>query len=401
MQKTYQNTYIEISAEKELSPDEIVRYSRHLVIPEVGIEGQQKIKNAKVLLIGAGGLGSPVSMYLAAAGVGKLGIVDFDTVSYSNLQRQVIFNTDDVGKHKAETVKKKLNDINPNTEIETYNTKLTKENALEIIKGYDIIADGTDNFASRYLINDACVLLGKPDVYASILIFEGQVSVFDSGSGPCYRCLFPVPPAPGEIPSCEEGGVLGVLPGIIGSIQANEVIKYIIGKGELLKGRLLMLDALKMKFKELRFEKNPDCPVCSENPSITELTDYELFCGVENADKKNNIMNEHTEWEITVEELKEKMDKGDKYFLLDVREPFESDIATLGGTNISVKSLPARVNEIEAFKDEEVIVYCRSGARSHHATEFLRDEAGFKNVKNLIGGVLAWSDKIDNTMKKY
>jgi len=396
-----QKTDIEISAEKELSPNEIKRYNRHLILPEVGIEGQEKLKNAKVLLIGAGGLGSPVSMYLAAAGVGKIGIVDFDTVSYSNLQRQIIFNTDDVGKSKAGTAKKKLNDINPYTEIETYDVKLTKDNALEIIKDYDIIADGSDNFATRYLVNDACVLLNKPNVYASILRFEGQVSVFNSTTGPCYRCLYPEPPNAGDIPSCEEGGVLGVLPGIIGSIQAAEVIKYIISKGELLTGRLLMLDTLKMKFKELKFEKNPDCSVCSENPLITELIDYEVFCGINNANKKNNNMSEHTEWEITVEELKEKMDKDEKFFLLDVREPFERDIASLGGTNISIKELPEKFKEIESHKDEEVIVYCRSGSRSHYATEFLRDESGFKNVKNLIGGVLAWSDKIDPTMQKY
>lgn len=396
-----QKTSIEISTEKELSPEEIERYSRHLVIPEVGITGQEKLKNAKVLLIGAGGLGSPVGMYLAAAGVGKIGVVDFDTVSYSNLQRQVIYNTDDVGKLKSETAKEKLKSINPYVEVKTYDVKLTKENALEIIKDYDIVADGSDNFATRYLVNDACVLLGKPNVYASILRFEGQVSVFDSISGPCYRCLYPEPPAPGEIPSCEEGGVLGVLPGIIGSIQANEVIKYIIGKGELLTGRLLMLDALKMKFREFKFEKNPDCPVCGENPLITELIDYDLFCGVKSTNKKNNNMSEHTQWEITVEELKEKMDKGENFFLLDVREAFERDIATLGGTNISIKVLPEKFKEIESHKDEEVIVYCRSGSRSHFATEFLRDEAGFKNVKNLIGGVLAWSDIIDPTMQKY
>jgi molybdopterin/thiamine biosynthesis adenylyltransferase/rhodanese-related sulfurtransferase len=392
----------EVSTKNELSKEESERYNRHLVIPEVGMEGQLKLKNAKVLVIGAGGLGSPLGLYLASAGVGKLGIVDFDTVSYSNLQRQIIYNTDDVGKSKAETAKEKLNKINPDIEIEIYDIKLTKDNALDIIKDYDIITDGSDNFATRYLVNDACVLLGKPNVYASILRFEGQVSVFDSSTGPCYRCLYPVLPDAGTIPSCEEGGVLGVLPGIIGSIQANEAIKYIIGIGELLTGRLLMLDALKMKFRELKIEKNPDCPVCSENPLITELIDYELFCGVNSKNINNNKkMSEHTQWEITVEELKEKMDKGEKFFLLDVREPFEADIATLGGTMISIKTLPERVSEIESHKNEEVIVYCRSGSRSHYATEFLRDEAGFTNVKNLVGGVLAWSDIIDPTMEKY
>ncbi len=388
---------IEITKIDALSREESERYSRHLVIPEVGMEGQLKLKNAKVLIVGAGGLGSPLGLYLAAAGIGEIGIADFDTISYSNLQRQVIFNTDDLNKSKAETAKEKLNKINPETEIQVYDYKITKENVLDIIKDYDIVADGSDNFTTRYLINDACVLLGKPDVYASILRFEGQVSVFDSRVGPCYRCLYPEPPAAGEIPSCEEGGVLGVLPGIIGSIQANEVIKYIIGIGKLLTGRLLILDALKMKFRELKIEKNPDCPVCSENPLITELIDYDLFCGNNKINKKK--MNEHSEFEITVEELKAKMDKGEKFFLLDVREPFETEIASIGGTLIPLNSLPEHIDEIP--KGQEIIVYCRSGHRSNHAMEFLRDNAGFKNVKNLLGGVLAWSDKIDTKMQKY
>jgi sulfur-carrier protein adenylyltransferase/sulfurtransferase len=394
-----QKTGEEINTENELTPKEIERYARHLVLPEVGLEGQQKLKSASVLIIGAGGLGSPMGLYLAAAGTGKIGIIDFDTISYSNLQRQVLFSTNDVGHLKTEYAKQRLQEINPGIRIETYNTKLTKDNALEIFKDYDIIADGTDNFASRYLVNDACVLLGKPFVYASILRFDGQVSFFDPESGPCYRCLYPEPPAPGDVPDCAEGGVLGVLPGIIGSIQANEVIKYLLGKGELLKGRLLLLDALKMKFREIKFDKDPDCPVCSENPVLTGLTDYEQFCGVKNETNNKNKMNSSTE--ITVEEYKQRIDAGEEIFLLDIREFVESSIASIGGVLIPMSELRDRLHELPADKNEEIIVYCRTGNRSHHAAAYLREEAGFANVKNLLGGIYAWNEKIDPNIQKY
>lgn len=314
-----------IAVEILLTDQELKRYSRHLVIPDVGIEGQHKLKAAKVLIVGAGGLGSPIGMYLAAAGVGKLGIIDYDTVNISNLQRQVIYSIDDVGKKKTDAMKHKLQKINPDIEIEAYDVKLSSENALVIIKEYDVIADGSDNFATRYLVNDACAILGKPDVYGSILRFEGQVTVFDSKKGPCYRCLYPEPPVPGSIPTCEEAGVLGVLPGIIGSMQANEVIKYIIGKGELLVGRLMMFDALKMTFKEITLKKDKNCPVCGENPTITKLLDYEVLCGSANGvEHTRNKVNEQSKLEISVDELKHKMDKNENIVLLDVREPFES-----------------------------------------------------------------------------
>lgn len=393
-----------IEVSKELTPKEIERYSRHLVIPEVGMEGQQKLKNARVLMIGAGGLGSPIGMYLAAAGIGTLGIIDFDTVSFSNLQRQIMYSTNDVGHSKANLAKVRLNEINPNIEIITYDTKLNRDNALDLMKDFDIIADGSDNFAARYLVNDACVLLGKPFVYGSILRFEGQVSFFDTKTGPCYRCLYPEPPNAGDAPSCEEGGVLGVLPGIIGSIQAAEVIKYIIGKGELLRGRLLMLDALKMKFREITFEKNTDCPACGENPLITGLIDYEEFCSSKrngNSDNRENNMTDNSKWEISVTDYKAKIDSGEEPFLLDVREPFETKIATIGGHLIPLSELRDRMGELPEDRSAELIVYCRTGNRSHHATVFLRDEGGYTNVKNLLGGIHAWHDKIDAEIKKY
>ena len=380
----------------KLSNEEIERYSRHIVIPEVGLEGQERLKNAGVLVIGAGGLGSPISIYLAAAGVGTIGLIDFDVVSNSNLQRQVLYGSNDIGLSKVERAKNRLLEINNNINVKTYDFKLTQDNALEIINNYDIVADGSDNFATRYLVNDACVFQKKPVVYGSILRFDGQVSVFDSTKGPCYRCLYPEPPMPGEIPSCEEGGVLGVLPGIIGSIQANEVIKYIIGKGELLIGRLLMLDALKMEFRELKVYKNDECPICGDNPTIKELIDYEDFC--------NNpalVESDHNKTEISVEELKAKIDNGDKFFLLDVREEFETKIASLGGKLIPINSLANRFEEIMSEKENEVIVYCRTGNRSHYATEFLREQCGFKNAKNLIGGIHTWHDRIDSSVKKY
>ena len=387
---------------KELDTKELERYSRHLVIPEVGLEGQAKLKSAKVLIIGAGGLGSPIAIYLAAAGVGKIGLVDFDKVNYSNLQRQILFSETDIGRPKVEAAKERLNAINPGVEIKTYNLKLTAQNALEIINEYDIAADGSDNFSSRYLVNDACVLLGKPLVSGSVLRFEGQVSFFYAKEGPCYRCLFPESPEPDSVPSCEEAGVLGVLPGIIGSIQANEVIKFIIGKGELLKGRLLTLNALDMRFKELRFEKNPHCPVCGENPVIKELMNYDEYCSagephLDGISAAKNISK--NEWEISVDELKKKMDMKEKFYLLDVREPFESRISTIGGHIIPINDLPKRIDELN--KDEDIVVYCRTGHRSSIAVKYLKDDAGFKNVKNLTGGINEWADKIDRSIIKY
>ncbi len=382
----------------ELTANELERYSRHLVIPEVGKAGQLKLKAASILVLGAGGLGSPISMYLAAAGVGRLGIVDFDELSYSNLQRQVLYSTNDVGHQKTELAKQRLMEINPNIEITLYNERLTRDNAFDILRDYDIIADGTDNFATRYLVNDACVMLGKPFVYGSILRFDGQVSFFDPKTGPCYRCLYPEPPMAGDSPNCADGGVLGVLPGIVGSLQANEVLKYILGKGELLNGRLLLIDALNMKFREVKFAKDPACPVCGSDPLITELIDYELFC---NNTIKKESMTEHNEWEITVEEYKQRVDKGEKVYLLDIREPHERDISNIGGVLIPMSELPERMNELPEDKDTEIIVYCRTGNRSHHVTLYLKDNIGYSNVKNLLGGIQAWHDRIDPEVKKY
>jgi molybdopterin/thiamine biosynthesis adenylyltransferase/rhodanese-related sulfurtransferase len=382
---------------------ELERYSRHLVIPEVGLEGQAKLRSAKVLIAGAGGLGSPIAMYLAAAGVGNIGIIDFDTVSFSNLQRQVLFSEADLGKPKVEIAKQRLNGINKEINVKTYNFKLTAQNALEIISGYDIVADGSDNFSTRYLINDACVFLGKPLVSGSVLRFEGQVSFFDPKEGPCYRCLYPESPEPGSMPSCEEAGVLGVLPGIIGTIQADEVIKYIIGKGKTLTGRLLTLDALQMKFKEFKFGKNPNCPVCGENPVIRELMNYDENCNDAEARldgisaSGNSVINNG--WEISVEDLKRKMETEDRFYLLDVREPFESRISTIGGHIIPINDLPKRIDELN--KDDNIIVYCRTGYRSEYAVKYLRDIAGFPNVKNLKGGINEWADKIDKSIIKY
>lgn len=401
-----QNTVTENITATVLTPKEIERYSRHLVIPEVGVEGQLKLKSASVLILGAGGLGSPIGMYLAAAGIGKLGIVDFDELSYSNLQRQVMYSTNDVGHLKTELAKKRLNEINPNVDVTIYNERLTRDNAFEILKDYDVIADGTDNFATRYLVNDTCVMLGKPFVYGSILRFRGQVSFFDPKTGPCYRCLYPEPPNPGDVPDCAEGGVLGVLPGIIGSIQATEVIKYILGKGSLLTGRLLLIDTLKMDFKLVKFSKDPACPVCSAEPVITSLIDYDAFCNnINNKNTLNNTkedkMSEHSEWEITVEEYKERLDNGETPYLLDIREPFEKTVATIGGYLIPMSELPQRLAELPEDKDKEIIVYCRTGNRSHHVMMYLKDDAGYTKVKNLLGGIHAWHDKIDPEIKKY
>ncbi|MFQ5641225.1 MAG: molybdopterin-synthase adenylyltransferase MoeB [bacterium] len=382
--------------EVEFSKDEIERYSRHLIMPEVTLQGQRKLKQASVLLIGMGGLGSPVALYLAAAGVGRLGIVDFDVVDFTNLQRQIIYSTDDVGQSKLLSAKKRLEGLNPYVQIETYETRLTSENALEIFEKYDIILDGTDNFPTRYLVNDACVLLGKPNVYGSIFRFEGQASVFYAKEGPCYRCLYPEPPPPGLVPSCAEGGVLGILPGNIGLIQATEAIKLIIEKGEPLIGRLLLYDALAMKFRELKLRKDPDCPMCGEKPTIHALIDYEQFCGI--GTEADRVVPE-PEYEITVTELKEKVDQNGKTFILDVREPHEFEICRIPEAKlIPLGELEKRVHELDRSWD--IVVHCRSGARSANAVKFLR-EAGFEKVKNLKGGILAWSDEVDPSVPKY
>ncbi len=377
-----------------LSNDEILRYSRHLIMPEVGMDGQQKLKAAKVLCIGAGGLGSPLTLYLTAAGVGTLGIVDFDVVDYTNLQRQIIHTTDDVGRKKLDSASEKLKAINPFINLRPFETKLTSANALELFKEFDIIADGTDNFPTRYLVNDACVLTGKPNVYGSIFRFEGQASVFATEEGPCYRCLYPEPPPPGLVPSCAEGGVLGILPGLVGVIQATETIKLILGQGDPLVGRLLLVDALGMKFRELKLRKNPDCPVCGKNPTVKELIDYDEFCGIrgEEAPAANDVPT------ISVEELKKKLDAKADVFILDVREPHEYQICHLNGYLIPVGDLPKRVHELDSSR--EIIAHCRSGVRSARAVNFLR-RSGFKKVYNLTGGILAWADKIDPTMPKY
>jgi adenylyltransferase/sulfurtransferase len=377
-----------------LSNDEIQRYSRHLIMPEVGMEGQLKIKAAKVLCIGAGGLGSPLALYLGAAGVGTIGIVDFDVVDYTNLQRQIIHTTADVGKKKLDSAAEKLKAINPFLNIKKFDTRLSSDNALELFKDFDIIADGTDNFPTRYLVNDACVLTGKPNVYASIFRFEGQASVFATEDGPCYRCLYPEPPPPGLVPSCAEGGVLGILPGLLGVIQATEVLKLILKSGDPLIGRLLLVDALGMKFRELKLRKNPDCPVCGKNPTIKELIDYNEFCGI----RGEEVEVEETTSDMQVEELKQRLDRGDDIFVLDVREPHEYQICNLNGHLIPLGELPQRVSELDSSR--EIVAHCRSGARSAKAVDFLR-QAGFKKVRNLAGGVLAWADRIDQTMPKY
>jgi molybdopterin/thiamine biosynthesis adenylyltransferase/rhodanese-related sulfurtransferase len=382
-------------AARTLSKDEVLRYSRHLIMPEVGMEGQLKLKQAKVLCIGTGGLGAPLGLYLAAAGVGRIGLVDFDSVDYTNLQRQILFGTSDVGRPKIEAASARLRNLNPEIQVDQFETRLTSENALDILHDYDIIVDGTDNFPTRYLVNDACVLLGKPNVYGSIFRFEGQITVFGYPGGPCYRCLYPEPPPPGLVPSCAEGGVLGVLPGIVGTIQAAETLKLIIGIGEALVGRLLLLDALAMKFRELRLRKNPECPVCGEHPTVTKLIDYAEFCGIRGEEAP---MSETSVPEITPRELKSRLDRGDKLFILDVREPHEFEICNLNGTLIPLGDLSRRVNELDSSR--EIVAHCRSGKRSAEAVEFLR-KAGFRKIWNLKGGILAWSDEVDPSVPKY
>jgi adenylyltransferase/sulfurtransferase len=377
-----------------LSNDEILRYSRHLIMPEVGMEGQQKLKAARVLCIGAGGLGSPLALYLGAAGVGTLGIVDFDVVDYTNLQRQIIHTTADVGRKKLDSAAEKLKAINPFLNIRTFETRLSSDNALELFRDFDIIADGTDNFPTRYLVNDACVLTGKPNVYGSIFRFEGQASVFATKDGPCYRCLYSDPPPPGLVPSCAEGGVLGILPGLVGVIQATEVIKLILGKGDPLIGRLLLIDALGMKFRELKLRKNPDCPACGTHRTITKLIDYNEFCGIRGEEKPV----EAGVPEIQVEDLKRRLDAGDDLFVLDVREPHEYQICNINGHLIPLGDLPKRVHELDSSR--EIVAHCRSGVRSAKAVTFLQ-QAGFKKVHNLAGGILAWADRVDPKMPKY
>ncbi|MDX1428788.1 MAG: molybdopterin-synthase adenylyltransferase MoeB [Rhodothermales bacterium] len=383
----------------ELSQEEYQRYNRHLILPEVGVEGQKKLKAASVLLIGTGGLGSPLALYLAAAGIGRLGLVDFDVVDSSNLQRQVIHGTSDVGRSKLESARDRIAEINPNVEVDLYETRLSSENALDIFNGYDLVADGTDNFPTRYLVNDASVMTGIPNVYASIFRFEGQVSVFGAKDGPCYRCVYPEPPPPGLVPSCAEGGVLGVLPGIVGSLQASEVIKMILGAGDPLIGRLLLFDALESSFRTLKLRRNPDCPVCGDHPTQTELIDYQQFCGLPPIGHAPAM---HTDVpEITVSELAALNQQGPKPFLLDVRKPFEAEIAFMGADQlIPVEELPDRIAEVAADHTTDIVIHCRSGARSARATKMLL-EAGFQKVRNLKGGILAWSEEIDPSIPQY
>jgi adenylyltransferase/sulfurtransferase len=385
----------------ELTRDELSRYARHLILPEVGVEGQQKLKAARVLCVGAGGLGSPLALYLAAAGVGTLGLVDFDVVDASNLQRQILHTTRDVGRKKLDSAEEKLAALNPAVRVVKHETMLSSANALEILKDYDIVADGTDNFPTRYLVNDACVLLGKPNVYGSVFRFEGQASVFAMREGPCYRCLYPEPPPPGMVLSCAEGGVLGILPGLIGIIQATEVIKLVLGKGEPLIGRLLLVDALAMCFRELKLKKNPECSVCGAHPTVTALIDYQQFCGI--APESNPGSGQETTLkngipQMTVLELKQRRDLGEDLFVLDVREPYEYQIANIGGTLIPQNEVPQRLAEID--RNREIVVQCRSGGRSQRIAEFLAQQ-GYANVKNLAGGILAWADVIDPKITKY
>jgi len=380
-----------------LSNQEVERYSRHLIMPEVGMDGQLKLKAASVLCIGAGGLGSPVAMYLAAAGVGRLGLVDFDVVDYSNLQRQIIHGTPDVGRSKLESARDTLVAINPEVAIDMHETALSSSNAFDVLGDYDVVVDGTDNFPTRYLVNDACVLLRKPNVFGSIFRFEGQASVFATEQGPCYRCLYPEPPPPGLVPSCAEGGVLGILPGVVGTIQATETVKLIIGVGEPLINRFMIYDALTMKFRELKLRRDPECPVCGDRPTVTQLIDYDQFCGITPA---SPVLDDSTSGDdVTVEELKLFIDKKDGVFLLDVREPQEHQICSIpGSVLIPLGELPKRISELGGHED--VVVHCKSGARSAKAVKILSD-AGFKKVRNLSGGILRWIDVVDPSLPKY
>jgi adenylyltransferase/sulfurtransferase len=381
-----------------LSSQEVARYSRHLIMPEVALEGQKRLKASRVLLIGAGGLGSPLGLYLAAAGVGRIGLVDFDVVDFSNLQRQILHGTADVGRPKLQSAKDRILAVNPETQIDLYETRLTSANALKILEPYDLIIDGTDNFPTRYLVNDACVLLKKTNIYGSIFRFDGQASVFAPGQGPCYRCLYPEPPPPGEVPSCAEGGVLGILPGLIGCIQATEAVKLILGKGSPLIGRLLLYDALQMSFQEFKVRRNPKCPVCGDKPTITQLIDYEQFCGIRGEESQVNG-SAANQVDITVDELKARLDRKEKVFILDVRNPEEYQICKIPGSQLlPLPDLPNRFRELDP--NQEMIVHCKSGMRSQKAVNFLREQ-GFGKLKNLKGGILAWVEKIDPSMPKY
>src|SRR3954447_5134230 len=394
MTATLDNPLIRSRTAPALEREELLRYGRHLLLPEVAIDGQRRLKAARVLIIGAGGLGSPAALYLAAAGVGTIGLVDFDIVEVTNLQRQLLHGTSDVGRSKLDSARDRLHDANPNVKLELHATRLTAANALTILREYDIVLDGTDNFATRYLVNDACVLLGKPNVYGSIFRFEGQASVFATDNGPCYRCLYPEPPPPGLVPSCAEGGVLGILPGLVGVMQATEVIKLILGIGEPLIGRLLLIDALGMKFRELKLRKNPDCPVCGTHPTVTKLIDYNEFCGIRGEEKPvaSGVP------EIQVEDLKRRLDAKEDLFVLDVREPHEYQICNIGGYLIPLNDLPKRVNELDSSR--EIVVHCKMGGRSAKAVAFLQ-QAGFSKVHNLAGGITAWSDRVDPKVPKY
>ncbi|HUO60761.1 MAG TPA: molybdopterin-synthase adenylyltransferase MoeB [Candidatus Acidoferrales bacterium] len=378
----------------DLSNEEVLRYSRHLLLPEVALEGQQRIKASRVLCVGTGGLGSPLALYLAAAGVGTLGVIDFDTVDQTNLQRQIIHTTEDVGRAKVASASEKIHAINPNVNVRAFDAKLTSANALELFREFDIIADGTDNFATRYLVNDACVLTGKPNVYASVFRFEGQASVFATEQGPCYRCLYPEPPPPGAVPSCAEGGVLGVLPGLLGVIQATEVLKLILGAGETLIGRLLLIDALDMRFREVKLRKASACPICGTNRTIHELIDYEQFCGVRGEEKPVTAALP----EIQPEELKSRLDAGEDVLILDVRELHEYQICNLHGRLIPLGELPQRLGELDP--NREIVAHCKLGGRSAKAVEFLRSQ-GFRDVKNLAGGIMRWAEKVDPSMPRY
>ena len=383
--------------EVTLSKEEILRYSRHLIMPEVGMEGQLKLKKASVLLVGTGGLGAPLGMYLAAAGIGRIGLVDFDVVDFTNLQRQVIHGTKDVGKKKLDSAIETMTDINPFVKLDRHEVALSSENAMEIFRDYDIIVDGTDNFPTRYLVNDACVLMGKPNVYGSIFRFEGQATVFAYPGGPCYRCLYPEPPPPGLVPSCAEGGVLGILPGVIGLIQATETVKLILGIGDTLVGRLMLYDALGMKFREMKLRRDPECPVCGDNPTVKALIDYVQFCGVPHAEGPAEAVVVASD--IDPVEVKAKQDRGDKFTLLDVREPHEFQICRIPGSIlIPLGELPKRYAELD--KEGELVIHCKMGGRSAKAVDFLKQN-GFTKARNMVGGILAWSDKVDPRVPKY
>ena len=381
------------TAPSALTRDELRRYQRHLSLPQVGIEGQEQLKAASVLLVGAGGLGSPLALYLAAAGIGRIGLVDFDVVEETNLQRQILYSTKNVGRPKLQSAADRLHDINPHVRLDLHETRLTSANALDIFGGYDLVADGSDNFPTRYLVNDACVMSGIWNVYASIFQFEGQASVFGAPDGPCYRCLYPEPPPPDLVPNCAEGGVLGVLPGLVGTIQATEVLKLLLGAGTPLIGQLLLIDTLAMSFRTLKIRKNPDCPVCGTTPTVTSLIDYERFCGVPTpADDPS---------EMTVRELRARQNSGDTPFVLDVRKSYEAELADLGADQlIPLEELAQRLGELRATRDEEIIVHCRSGVRSAQAVALLR-KAGYAHARNLKGGILAWSEQIDASVPTY